>query len=200
MELANVLCALKKVAGYTGRNVGCIEWAGMSQNEKGSIILDPGMVLGKYPVPFRKFDYMAGIVVHEALHRTEWSDLLWKKVGDFSNNLTMIEKVRFHKIVSTGEDVYVDLVSEQSILGDYTRLSRRVAINYQERSIQTPVSVDQLIMLWWHRTFEKSAPLVSKTHKKPLAILQSLNEELKKISLCSKSVTKRCEIRAKKLY
>ena len=111
----------------------------MSQNEKGSIILDPGMVLGKYPVSFRKFDYMAGIVVHEALHRTEWSDLLWKQVGDFSNNLTMIEKVRFHKIVSTGEDVYVDLVSEQSILGDYTRLSRRVAINYQERSIQTPV-------------------------------------------------------------
>ncbi len=71
LELANVLRALKKVAGYTGRNVGCIEWAGMSQNEKGSIILDPGMVLGKYPVPFCKFDYMAGIVQAHALHQPD---------------------------------------------------------------------------------------------------------------------------------
>jgi len=191
------LRALRKVAGYTGRNVGLIEWAGMSQNEKGSIILDPGMVLGKYPVPFHKFDYLAGLVVHEAFHRTEWSELLWKKVADFSNSLTMIQKVGFHKIVLAGEDIYVDFVSEQSILGDYTRLARRVAINHQNQSIQAQVSVDHLVVLWRQAAFEEHVPVFSKTYAKPLAALQSLTKELKKISLCSQGATKRCEARAK---
>src|SRR3990172_9291522 len=57
-ELANVLRALRKIAGHIGQNVARIEWAGMSHAGQGAIVLDPDIVLGRYPIPFKKLDYL----------------------------------------------------------------------------------------------------------------------------------------------
>ena len=51
VELANVLRALRKVAGHLGRNVGVIEYAGMSQRQGAGIVLDPELVADGNTVP-----------------------------------------------------------------------------------------------------------------------------------------------------
>ena len=66
-ELANLLRALRKVGGHLGQNVGRIEWAGMSTGGGASIVLDPALVSGEYPVPPENVDYVLGLLVHEAI-------------------------------------------------------------------------------------------------------------------------------------
>lgn len=197
-ELANVLRALHKVAGHIGPNVGRIEWAGMSQNGNGCIVLDPGMVTGRYPVPCSKFDYLVGLVAHEAIHRIEWSDLVWKRVEDACRGMRMIEKIIFHKIIYTGEDIYVDYVSEKSVLGEYTRVARRVAMELARRSLNTSsVTVDNLVLLWHRSAFGVNGSSPSERYKRPLGLLKDLAGELRGLSRSVKGVTGRCELRSR---
>ena len=78
VELANLLRALRKVAGHLGVNTGRIEYTGMSTACENAIQIEPEMVMGRYPVPGEKVDFVVGMVVHEVLHRIEWTDHVWK--------------------------------------------------------------------------------------------------------------------------
>ncbi len=201
-ELANVLRALNKVSGHIGRNVGNVEWLGMSTNTNGRIILDPGVILGKYPVPPKRFDYLVGIVVHEALHQTEWSEYLWKLVDKSSPGMRMSEKVIFQKIVYTGEDIYVDLLSEKSILGQYTRITRTVAMNRASRLLKKKVApgnktVDELFLIWWQTAFGYDIQKIDRNYKKPLNILSYLTAELKRVSCIAQGPVERCGLRSR---
>lgn len=198
-ELANILRALRKVAGHIGQNVGRIEWAGMSGDTRGAIVLDPGLVSGNYPVPGKKMDYLVGLVTHEAYHKTEWSDLVWKKLEGSFQAMSVWEMVIFQKIVYTGEDIYVDLISEKSILGLYTGLARHIAMELASRELNKgkgPVTVDELLILWWKRAFrENGIPLSAKLYEKPLALLNTLTGQLKDVAQSGKAVINRCESR-----
>jgi hypothetical protein len=196
-ELANVLRALRKVAGHLGENVGRIEWMGMSCDGEGDIVLDPEIVLGRYPVPYGKFDYLVGMVTHEAFHRTEWSDLVWKKTEPDSEGLKIIHKVIFQKMVYTGEDIYVDYISDQSILGLYTRVARAVAMEGASLRVRPgKVTVDELLYLWWGSAWRGiEDKKCHEEYQQPLRILQGVSEELKMISRREKTVTYRCEER-----
>ena len=150
VELANLLRAVRKVAGTLGRNVGDIVYAGMSKAPGTSIVLDPEFVMGDYPVDPWKVDYLVGLVVHEALHKTEWSDLVWTGVESALPDIKVREKVALSKIVSTGEDIYVDSVSERSILGRYNRKVRFTAMDAMRSQLDPDVvSVDELAYMWW---------------------------------------------------
>jgi hypothetical protein len=197
-ELANILRALNKVAGHIGRNAGQVEWAGMSHNTNGHIVLDPIPMMGNYPVPPKKFDYLVGTVVHEAIHQTEWSDYLWKKVHENIPEMKISEKIVFHKIIYTGENIYVDSIADRSVLGLYACIARKVAM---ERASHFPgkkrISVDMLVYHWWRSSFGDDILDIEKSYTPPLKILSDLSRELVKVGGLSKGATGRCKLRSR---
>ncbi len=196
-ELANALGSLAKMAGYLGENVGRIEWAGMSQNCNNNIVLDPGMVLGKYPIPPRKFDYLAGLVIHEALHKTEWTDLVWKGLETAISRMKIMERIAFHKLVYTGEDIYVDQISNQTVFGEYTAISRDVAFKESRQILKTTATVDKLMYLWWKRTFGKPIELLDDLGQKAMLLLDKLSQVLSMVALLKTGPSRRCKERTR---
>ncbi len=194
-ELAYALGSLTKIAGYLGKNVGRIEWAGMSQNCNNNIVLDPGMVLGKYPIPSRKFDYLTGLVIHEALHKTEWTDLVWKGLETATNQLKVMEKIAFHKLVYTGEDIYVDQISNQTIFGEYTAVSRGVGYKERQQILKVPASFDHLMYLWWQRALGKQIELLDVLDQKAMVLLDKTAQRLYKVGLLKTGSSRRCKER-----
>jgi hypothetical protein len=67
VELANVPRAMRKVAGHLGANVGRIEYTGMSRGRGAGIILEPSVLMGRYPVPPEKVDQLVGLVIGETV-------------------------------------------------------------------------------------------------------------------------------------
>jgi hypothetical protein len=200
-ELSAVLRALRKLAGHIGRNTGRIEWAGMSQDTEDAIVLDPGMVMGGYPVPFHKFDYLAGLVAHESFRKTEWSDLLWKKIDKECIRMSILEKIVFQKIVSMGEDIYLDLYSEKSILSLYTKVFRDVAITEYHRELkmcraQDP-AVDYLVLFWWKQAFGEDDASGLSGYEDALILTNRLTAGLRDITRVEKGAAKRCSLRSR---
>lgn len=203
LELANVLRALRKVAGFVGDNVGSIEWLGMSsKNARGSIILDPEFVMGEYPVSYQKLDILVGVVVHEALHRVVWSERVWSEAQRIAGDTTPLRKLILSKIVGTGEDIYVDLISQKTVLGLYTAKVRRIAIERLKTTYDTAPSIDELLNVWWDSATGNLALLfdlsqeVDEVYRKEIEMLSSVNKELLQISGSDQSVTDRCGKRA----
>ena len=199
-ELANLLRALRKVAGTLGRNVGEVIYAGMSA-PPGAIVIDPEFVLGRYPVSPWKVDHLVGLVAHEALHGTEWSDLVWSRARSARPDLDARQKVVLAKIIQVGEDIYVDSISERSILGLYTRKARRTAMRMMELGLRRgEVSVDKLLQLWWSGAWGREiseADLIC--YGDALAVLEGITPELRAVMDSGKGVVERCDLR-RELY
>ncbi|MBL0713322.1 MAG: VWA domain-containing protein [Desulfosarcina sp.] len=192
-ELANILRALNKITGYIGRNTGQVEWAGMSSNSD-AIVLNPVVVEGRYPVSYRKFDYLVGIVAHEALRRTQWVDLVWKKTDERIRNIKTTDKILLHKIIHTGEAIFIDTLSGYSMLGNYTCAARNVAMELS--TPKTSLSIDGLMHYWWMQSFGRLVSDSESMLEKPLNILAKLTEQLKEIARSGKRVVDRCDQRA----
>lgn len=193
VELANLLRALRKVAGYLGPNAGTIEYTGMSRGGGGSaIVINPASVMGRYPVLPGKVDLLVGITVHEALHRIVWSDHVWKLLESFAEDLAKLEMLRLQRIVHTGEDIYVDLVAARSVLGLYVEKARAVALAARGQKIRpgTP-SIDELVYLWQAGDTEETG-----AYQEPVLELNRLTEALRLASAETKGVTARCQQRA----
>jgi hypothetical protein len=189
---------MRKVAGHLGPNVGRIEYTGMSRGGGAAIILEPGLVTGQYPVPSTKVDYLVGLVTHVALHRTEWSDHVWKLLEPTISGLGGMSNVRFQKIVSTGEDIYVDSVADQTVFGLYTPRTRAIAFaDARSRLVPDIVSVDALVYLWWTAAWGDNGgwPL-STAYEEPLAALAALTTRLREVREEEKGITERCRLRA----
>jgi len=195
-ELANLLRALRKVTGTLGQNVGDVVYAGMSMSP-GDIVLDPEFVIGKYPVNPGKVDYLVGLVVHEALHKTEWSDLVWSGVKQVRPDMNAREKVILSKIIGVGEDIYVDSISERSVLGLYNRKARRAAMEEMKRGLDAAaVSVDGLLYLWWLSAWgEETADADIASYAEALEKLRSITPELRAVAGSNKGVIDRCDLR-----
>ncbi len=196
-ELANLLRALRKVSGTLGQNVGDIVYAGMSKSPGDSIILDPEFVLGEYPVSPWKVDYLVGLVVHEALHKTEWSDLVWTEVEKANPGMKIRDKVILSKIVRIGEDIYVDSISERSILGLYNRRARKAAMDAMRSNLDPEaVSVDELVYLWWLSAWEEDLGDADiETYQEALNVLKGVVPELRAVIDSKKGVIDRCNLR-----
>lgn len=196
-ELANLLRALRKVAGTLGRNVGDIVYAGMSKSPSGSIVLDPDFVIGEYPVPPWKVDYLVGLIVHEALHKTQWSELVWRGVEKAYPNMRPRERVILSKIVGVGEDIYVDSIAERSILGLYNRKARRVGMDAMRSQLDPEaVSVDELAYLWWLRAWDRDLSGHDlEMYEQPLSVLMDIVPRVRAVIDSDKGVIERCDMR-----
>jgi len=196
-ELANLIHALRKVTGYIGPNVGGVLWAGMSQAAGDTIVLDPELVMGDYPVHPGKVDYLVGLVVHEALLKTEWSDLVWSGLERASQSLGGRQKIVLQKIVHIGESIYVDHLSERSILGLYTRKCRGVSMELTKLGLNpSAVTVDELIYLWWLSAWEEEIEQPRlQAYEEPLNLLKTVLPKLKEIGSSGKGVIERCDLR-----
>ena len=195
-ELSNLLRALRKVAGSLGRNVGNVIYAGMSMSP-GDIVIDPDPIIGRYPVNPRMVDYLVGVVIHEALHRTEWSDLVWGGVKHARPDLSPRQKVILSKIIQVGEDIYIDSISERSILGLYTRKARKAAMREMEaRLYGSGVSVDMLLYLWWSSAWGREVSDADITcYGEALAVLEGAIPELMAVMDSGKGIIERCDLR-----
>lgn len=190
VELANLLGALRKITGHLGKNIGTVAYAGLAGSQDSTIVIDPGTVMGHYPVPAAQVDQVAGIVIHEALHQMAWSEHMWRCLKQ--DDLRMANRPRLHRLVETAEDIYI----ENTIHGT---LRLYLAAARDKRffvpSVSRP-SVDALMKLWWTITWSKEGQRVAEVYKEPLVVLKELTEHLKDVALSVKGITQRCERRA----
>ena len=198
VELANLLRALCKVAGHLGQNVGPIEYAGMSRPGAATIVLEPGMVMGQYPIPPEKTDYLVGMVTHKALHRIEWSDRIWKLLEPLFEELSPLARVKFQKIIHTGEDIYVDLVADRTVFGLYTPKMRKDALEAAKRRLRADeISVDGLVYRWRAHTWGKGSDgREVSVYGEALRTLARLTEALRQVCRMNKGISARCQQRA----
>ncbi|WP_028315762.1 vWA domain-containing protein [Desulfatibacillum aliphaticivorans] len=198
VELANILRALRKVAGHMGPNVGRIEYTGMSHGSAASIIIDPELVMGEYPAPPHKVDYLTGLVVHEALHKIEWSEKVWKTLAPDFSAMPGLSRIAFQKIIHTGEDVYVDRLADRSILGRYAARTRSRAIeDAKTRLSAEKPTLEHLIHLWWASVWSPQIFERAEARYLPaLKILQNLTASLESLPDETTSIIKRCQGRA----
>lgn len=197
-ELANVLRALRKVAGHIGPNVGRIEYLGMSHGEAAAIVVDPALVMGEYPVPPRKMDYLVGLVTHEAILKAEWTERVWKLLSPDFKAMPGLSRVMFQKIVATGEDIYADRIADRSILGRYVAKTRGRAFAERAAKLRSEIlTLDALIYLWWMSTWTKNVEaLLEPVYEPPMYFLRRLTAGLERTPDEEGSVVARCEIRA----
>ncbi|MFP4477643.1 MAG: vWA domain-containing protein [Desulfatibacillaceae bacterium] len=197
-ELANLLRALQKVAGHLGPNVGRVEYLGMSDGTEAGIVLDPSMVMGDYPVSPEKVDHLVGIVVHDGLHRIEWSERVWKSLEPEFKAMTGIRRVIFQKLIHTAEDIYIDGIADKSVLGRYTHKAREQALAEAWSRLRLGVvSVDALLTYWWAATWRHDTDgILLPAYMGPLLTLTDLTAELESIRENERGVTRRCEKRA----
>ncbi len=154
LELANLLRALQKIAGHIGDNIGRIEYTGMSSTSDSSIRINPELVMGSYPIPSDRVDFVIGLVVHEAFHKIKWSDHVWKLLEPAMKKMSPIQQVIFQRVVFTGEDIYIDQISNQTVFGLYTEIARKKEMAALNREIPSKrSSLDELLLFWWARQF-----------------------------------------------
>jgi hypothetical protein len=195
-ELANLLHALRKVAGHLGDNVGRIDYTGMSMVCDHGILIEPETVMGQYPVPAEKVDLLVGLVVHEALHRREWTEHVWKLLEPAMDVMTPRAKVIFQKFVNTGERIYTDLRSDQSVFGFYTRIARDNAMDLEENRFRgTGPCVDGLFTMWWRRAFGSVGAAIPE-YDALLKNLSQVTETLNTMAQSPGGVIRQCEQRA----
>ncbi|MBL0715571.1 MAG: VWA domain-containing protein [Desulfosarcina sp.] len=160
-ELGRVLLALRKLASYIGRNVGEIVWSGMEFKEE-AIVLDPRPYMGKYPVSAAKIDLAAGLTIQKAYKKFEWSERI---KPDLQKQLAVTAQYgrKFDLFFDTAENIYVDLISNKSVLGLYTEQFRKhkILTNHIEY-LQYPTTKG-LLYLWWRCAADRSGPRVSES-------------------------------------
>ena len=197
LELANFLRALQKIAGHLGNNIGRIEYAGMSSHAGAAIRINPELVMGRYPIPPQRADHVIGMVVHEAMHQTHWSDHVWNLLEPDMQLMSPIRQVMFQKIVFAGEDIYIDRLAHETVFGLYTRVARRNEMAVQDR--KTPAvhpSLDELLLLWQCRQL----PCRIKRNRRPeynhlLADLDVLSDALFQTGILPVGITSKCRKR-----
>jgi hypothetical protein len=197
VEMANLLRALRKVAGHLGENIGRIEFSGMSTDGKHGILIEPETVMGQYPVPADKVDFLVGLVVHQAIHRMEWSDHVWKVLEPVMAEMMPRAMVIFQKLVRIGESIFMDLCSDQTVFGFYTKIARDKAIGLDRcRFFSDRPCIDTLMTLWWDRAFSPDNTFdVPVDYETPFEELTLLTRNLKAISQSAAKVTHRCDQR-----
>ncbi|MDY6835799.1 MAG: hypothetical protein SVY53_13465 [Chloroflexota bacterium] len=179
LELANALKALRKVVGYVGANCKTVEWAGMSEPGEGKILIDVSPSEGKVPIPGDRMDVMVGQAIHEALHCREWSDWIWLDVESKKKELFPRYKSYLKLLVDAGEDVYVDHIAKDNVLGNYVTVTRAWYKPKGSLDNSSYPNTDGLIRLWRRIALYKEAPEeYLPEYEEPLKILIDAGNQL----------------------
>jgi len=179
LELANALKALRKVVGYVGANCKTVEWAGMSEPEEGKILIDISPSGGKIPIPGDRMDVMVGQAIHEALHCREWSDWIWLDVESKKKELFPRYKSYLRSLVEAGEDIYVDHIAKESVLGNYVNVTRAWYKPKGPLDASSYPDTSGLIRLWRRIALYKEEPDgYLPEYEEPLHILIEAGKQL----------------------
>ncbi|HBQ29137.1 hypothetical protein HX99_06005 [Peptococcaceae bacterium SCADC1_2_3] len=198
-ELANILRALRKVAGHIGMNVGNVEWAGLPGRERvqGVITLDPSFVIRDYPLPPGKMDVLVGIVVHEAYRNREWSDLVWSKIEAISPKISYLDKDLLWKMFLTGENIYLNKLAEKNTLGLYVQKARKVLFAPAAKDYSLSPTAPALFDLWWRKVLDAyEAENINSLYLEPLNKLVARTDDLVCIGDEKISVSEKCRQRS----
>jgi hypothetical protein len=161
-ELAQLLSGLRKVASYVGTNVGQIVWSGME--EPNAIAIDPTPVLGRYPIPAHKTDRIVGLTIRKAYEKTEWSHRL-HKLAMARAKLPVRYAYKFQLFFDTCEKIYLDCLSNHSVLGNYTEAERKQAIINAETQWTHPPTISELLHIWWDMAADRKGRKYKEIYK-----------------------------------
>jgi hypothetical protein len=193
IELAKLLQALRKIASHIGRNVGEIVWSGMTL--KHGIALDPTPIMGKYPIPPAQTDIMVGLMIQEALGKTEWSDRL-KTIALSQVELPPHYEYKLNLYLDMCEKIYLDCLSNQSVFGNYTEEAREWSIFEKSKQFIMPPTVTELFHIWWKMAADRNRKTykedyvdrsvggiiergnLERFYKKPITLLNSIVDQL----------------------
>lgn len=171
-ELAYALRALRKVGRYIATNFKVIEWAGMSESDRGKILLDASLALGEYPIPPGRMDVLVGLVAHEAYHCRELSDLVWVKVESSYKELHPAHKAYLCRLVDIGEDIYVNHASRGSVWKNYIDKAWGWCRPKEIRELTLPPTPKCLFQIWEEFVLEGQRPeFIHPDYFEPLNIL-----------------------------
>lgn len=152
-ELARLLTGIRKVASYVGRNIGEIVWSGM--DDKNAIVIDPTTILGNYPVPAGTADRIIGHTIRKAYQKTEWSER-FRKIAMAKAKLPNRYAYKFQLFFTMCENVYLDCLSNRSVLGYYTEAHRKHTIINIFDSASHPPTISELFHIWWEIAADRS--------------------------------------------
>jgi len=211
VELARVLAAVRKMVSFVGRNAGDVVWSGMDLAN--AIALDPSPIMGRYPVSAAGVDLMVGLAIQAAFKRVEWSDRLIEKAKEKANVAPQYE-YKFDLFLNLCEDVYVDGLSNTSVLGYYTETARNWRIARNDRLLLSPPTLSEALYLWWRAAASRNrslyldnssrgivgnvldTQLLDRYYGEPINILNSVVEPLRTECATAGGVAERVHFRA----
>ncbi len=147
-ELALSLRAMRKAAGYIGRNVKPIFWKGMVEEDNRSIILDPDVVNGVYPIPHKTFDVLVGQVVLEGLSSIEFDEWVRDKVISGANDLNEAARPYLECLIDAAESIYINELIKPRVWSLYLSSYFRSVLSEDKRDPTLPPSPDSLAGIW----------------------------------------------------
>ena len=147
-ELALCLRALRKVAGHLGRNIKPVYWKGMVEKDNRSILLDPLLLKGEYPIPFHTIDVLAGQVVLEGLSSLEWREWVIESVMREAAGLSEETRPFLLAIIEAGEDIYAGELAKPHVWAHYFRRYWQARLAGKERNPSLPPTAASLADAW----------------------------------------------------
>lgn len=153
LELSKLLIALRKVSSYIGRNVGAVVWSGMDLRD--GVVIDPSPIMGRYPIPASRTDIVVGTTIQRSYGRTEWSER-FKQLSLSHLNLPANYAYKFSLFFDMCEKVYIDCLSNRTILGCYTEKARQWEIREKRAELIQPPTDIELYHIWWNMAADRS--------------------------------------------
>ncbi|MFZ2633465.1 MAG: hypothetical protein WA081_00500 [Desulfosalsimonadaceae bacterium] len=190
-ELMLCLRALRKVAGYIGRNVKPVFWKGMVETDNRFILLDPGVAEESYPLSFETFDALVGQVVLEGLSSLEWREWVIGKVQEEAPAVSDSVYRYLENVIEAAEDIYINMRAESSVWSLYLVQYWRLELEKNRRDPTLPPAPSSLADIWRAATIlDEHTKNLHAYYYGPLEILSHLTDELSNIALLA-SITER---------
>ncbi|MBI5591613.1 MAG: hypothetical protein HY881_14150 [Deltaproteobacteria bacterium] len=183
-EFMLCLRALRKVAGYLGRNVKPVFWKGMVETDNRFILLDPLVIGEKYPVPYVTFDLLVGQVVLEGLSSLEWREWVTDKVVKEAPTVSDSVYRYLENVFEAAEDIYIHMRTKSSVWSLYLTQYWQAKLNKNRRDPTLPPSPSSLADVWrTERILDEQTKNLHGYYFGPLDILNHLSKELSHIAL-----------------
>ncbi len=211
LELTKLLISLRKIVSHVGRNAGTVSWKDTVESE---LMVDPGPVMGKYPVPASKTDTLIGETIRQAYRSIEMSDYAGQRAKS-ALDLSFRYLYKFDLFFNICEKVYADCLANNRIFGVYVEKSREKDLLTAIDATSHPPALSELFAIWWEIAADRGGQRYLEPYKDnsvrkimgrasletfykiPVGILNGMVPAL--IHDCPKisGVTERCEFRAR---
>ena len=151
------LRALRKVTGHIGGNVKPVFWKGMVENDDRSIILDPEVFKGYYPIDHQCYDILVGQIVHEGFLSIEFGEWVKSKVTANAWIASDHLKLFLEKMVDTAESIFISELVKPYIWSRYLESYFKNFHKADKRDPELPPSPQSLADAWMHEALYHQA-------------------------------------------